>query len=112
MSEKKGVRPQITQISTDGNSRKCDFFGCENTICEEAKLLKPTSHHYCQEHHDQLNSLMEQNNSRAILAFWVKANGGAKRNAEKTMQGMRNNGTLQLLKNACYILNEMNKNEK
>lgn len=97
MKEKKGVRPQITQINTDENSRKCDFAGCEKMICEEAKLLEPTSHHYCREHHDQLNRLIEQHNSRAILAFWVKANGGAERLAEKTMQSMRNNGSLQLL---------------
>ena len=62
----------------------CDYFLCEDEICEEDKKIEQGMK-FCQKHHDELHSYLtaEPFNPAKVLGFWVKSNGGAKKLTKK-----------------------------
>lgn len=60
---------------------KCSYFGCDEFVCKEDLNIQQGMK-FCQSHHDQLEKIIEEENPKKIIGFWIKANGGAKRLAE------------------------------
>lgn len=60
---------------------KCSFDRCEKEVCDEDKD-SPDRMKFCQEHHDELKKYAIDGDAKAILGFWIKANGGAKKLAQ------------------------------
>lgn len=63
---------------------KCECYGCDEPICEEAKKLKkPGSQKHCQKHYDEFERLIKKKDVKGTLQFWVRSLGGAKMAANK-----------------------------
>lgn len=66
------------------HTNKCNFWGCDEPICEEdLRLAKASSLRFCQKHSDEINSYFAEWNIPKIMDFWVRSYGGEERMAEK-----------------------------
>jgi hypothetical protein len=66
----------------------CSYYNCDKPICSAMKKLAKPQHRYCEEHHKAFSDILNDINdgkskSKALLSFWIKANGGAKVFAKK-----------------------------
>ncbi len=63
---------------------ECSFYGCYEYICKEDEVIEQHMK-FCQKHHDELESYVTAQpfSPAKIISFWIRANGGAKRMAEK-----------------------------
>ena len=63
---------------------KCSYFGCQDSICKDDENIEQGMK-FCQDHHDELESYITAKpfNPAKVVSFWIKANGGAKRMAER-----------------------------
>jgi hypothetical protein len=59
----------------------CDYFGCDEPICDADKEYNPPSLMFCVNHSNEVDMYIEDHNIPELLAFWVRAGGGAKRMA-------------------------------
>jgi hypothetical protein len=60
---------------------KCNYDGCEDTVCDPSLKHNDGRMSFCETHQKQLNELMEappeKYNPGKVIGFWIKANGGA-----------------------------------
>jgi hypothetical protein len=64
---------------------KCSYFGCNETIAE-SEITSKDLMKFCNEHLAELNNIIDKEDAKGILRFWVKSSGGAERLA-KSMVG-------------------------
>jgi hypothetical protein len=68
---------------------KCSYFGCEFFIAD-SEINSKDAMKFCETHLEEVNKLMYCLDPKKILAFWVRAQGGAKRAADRLLHGDKN----------------------
>lgn len=76
------------------NKHKCSYFGCESNVADFDPSIRRFQ--FCDEHDQQFSAIVKSNQpsreiAKQMLSFWVKAQGGAQRAAQRAMGKVGNN---------------------
>lgn len=73
------------------NNTKCSYFGCTKNISNTETNIKDGMK-FCEDHLKECSDLIKEENfdPKKLISFWIKAQGGAKRAAERTLNGVKN----------------------
>lgn len=65
---------------------KCSYFECPDLIAD-SEIESKDAMKFCETHKKELVSIVDSLDVKGILRFWIKAQGGAKMAAQRTLHG-------------------------